>query len=277
MKINALTKTTGLFGYPVEHSLSPDMHNAAFEAQGLNYRYLAFPVHPDSLNRAVEGIRAMNFRGVNVTIPHKEKVMLMLDEIDHEAEFIGAVNTVVNENGRLKGYNTDGRGFMKSLEENEITVDDKNICIVGAGGACRAVGYYLCRKASNVRLYDLDEKKADALVKDLKKLSDSVSPAREKDGMYTSDIIIHATPLGLKPDDPLPFDTDKLSPDHVIIDLIYKDTPLLIDAKRKGCRTVNGLGMLLWQGAIAFELWTGVAPPVEVMRKALLKGFKDKE
>jgi shikimate dehydrogenase len=126
MNIDAKTRITGLFGYPVEHSLSPDMHNSAFELLGLNFCYVALPVHPDSLNRAVEGIRSMNFRGVNVTVPHKENVLYMIEEIDPEAQFIGAVNTIVNDNEKLTGYNTDGRGFIRSLEENNIRYEGKN-------------------------------------------------------------------------------------------------------------------------------------------------------
>jgi len=273
MHINAKTIVTCLLGYPVEHSLSPNMHNAAFEALGLNYCYIALPVHPDALPASIEGIRALDFRGANVTVPHKEKVISLLDEVDEEAAFIGAVNTIVNNNGLLKGYNTDGRGFMKSLDENDIEISGKDVFIVGAGGASRAIGYYLCKSASNVFISDLDKNKASTLSMDLRKINSSVFFTEEKDKLYTADIIINATPLGLKPDDPLPFDTDRLFSTQIIIDLIYKDTPVLKTAAHAGCKTLNGLGMLLWQGVLAFELWTGILPPVEIMRNALLQGF----
>lgn len=273
MNINAKTAVTCLIGYPVEHSLSPDMHNSAFEALGLNYCYIALPVHPDFLNSAVEGIRSLNFRGANVTVPHKEKVIAVLDQIDEEAEFIGAVNTIINNKGTLKGYNTDGRGFMKSLEENNIDVDGKDIFIVGAGGAARAIGYYIAQKASNLFISDIDKNKAYSLSMDLRAINRSVFFTEEKDKLYTSDIIINATPIGLKNGDPLPFDTERLFSSQIIIDLIYRDTPALKMAAQTGCKTMNGLGMLLWQGVLAFELWTGISPPVEIMRNSLLKGF----
>ncbi|MGE5894688.1 MAG: shikimate dehydrogenase [bacterium] len=273
MQPDAKTKMTGLLGYPVEHSLSPEMHNAAFDVLGLNFCYIAFAVHPASLTRAIEGVRAMNFRGVNVTVPHKEQVLLMLDAVDEEASFIGAVNTVVNDNGHLKGFNTDGRGFMRSLTESGIDPRGKNVFILGAGGASRAVSYYLAKTADSLCLFDLDKQKAAHLLSDLKTLNPRVSFAEEKEKIYTSDIVINATPLGLKPDDPLPLDPDRLFPGQAVIDLIYRDTPLMQSSREKGCRTMNGLGMLLWQGALAFELWTGISAPVETMRTALLTGF----
>jgi shikimate dehydrogenase len=277
MPVNAKTQTTGLLGFPVEHSLSPDMHNAAFEALGLNYCYHAFSVHPDSLAGAIEGVRAMHFRGVNVTVPHKEKVLRLLDEIDPEADFIGAVNTIVNEGDRLKGYNTDGRGFMKSLEEKGIDVSGKSIFIVGAGGASRAVSYYLSKRAETLHLFDIDKQKAGGLIKDLRNLNDSVFFTEEKEKLYTCEIVINATPLGLKDGDPLPFDADRLYSGQVVIDLIYRDTPVLKAAGKKGCKTLNGLGMLLWQGALAFELWTGISAPLDTMRKALMTGIERRE
>jgi len=143
MKITGRTKITGLYGFPVEHTLSPLMHNAAFEHLGLDYCYLPFSVHPDFLKNAVEAIRALNLAGVNITVPHKESVIPYLDKVNEEALFIGAVNTIVNTEGTLTGYNTDGRGFMRSLAENNISPENKKILIAGAGGASRAIGYYL--------------------------------------------------------------------------------------------------------------------------------------
>ena len=144
MKISGKTRIVGLFGYPVEHSLSPEMHNAAFDKLNLDYCYVTFPVHPDSLGDAVLSIRALSLGGVNVTVPHKEKVIPFLDGVSEEARFIGAVNTIKNEDGKLTGFNTDGRGFMQSLAEADIRVKDRKVLIVGTGGAARAIGYYLC-------------------------------------------------------------------------------------------------------------------------------------
>ena len=273
MNISGKTKVTGLFGYPVEHSLSPAMHNAAFEYLKLDYCYVTFSVRPDMLKDAVQAIRALGLKGVNVTVPHKENVIPFLDEISEEALFIGAVNTIKNDDGKLTGYNTDGRGFMQSLSDAGIDARDKKIIIFGAGGASRAIGYYLCKEASEVHLFDVDDKKADSLKEHLNKLKGNVSLAdaksvKNKDFFSGIDIIINATPLGLKMDDPMPADISLIDKGHVVCDLIYKETPLLREASMIGCKTMDGLGMLLWQGVFAFEVWTGIMPPVDVMKKA---------
>ncbi len=274
MKLSGRTKITGLFGYPVEHTLSPVMHNAAFEALGLDYCYVAFPVHPDYLEEAVKAIKALNFSGVNVTIPHKEKVIPFLDEIDKEASYIGAVNTIVNSNGRLKGYNTDGRGFMQYLFECGISAEGKEVLIVGAGGGSRAISYYVVKEAKKVYLYDIEKEKAERLVADLKKNFDNISTVDDIARIEKFHLLINATPLGLKDEDPLPFDTALLRSDQIVYDLIYKKTRLLDEASKKGCLTLDGLGMLLWQGVFAFELWTGMSPPVDIMRDALYKSLR---
>lgn len=268
MKIDATTKVVALLGYPVKHSFSPTMHNAAFEKLGLNYRYVAFEVKPELLKEAVDGVRALGLAGVNVTVPHKENVVKHLDEIDPEASFIGAVNTIVNNEGRLKGYNTDGRGFMRSLEEKNIDVEGKKILIVGSGGAARAIGYYLSEKASELYVFDVIKDKAMALTEDLKKRG-NVTHLNSLESLASMDIIINATPLGLKEEDPLPFDLSTITPKHIVGDLIYKETRLLREAASLGCGTFNGLGMLIWQGALAFEIWTGKTSPYEIMRDAL--------
>ena len=274
MNITGKTKITGLLGYPVEHTLSPAMHNAAFERLGLDYCYLPFLVRPDSLGKAVEAVRALTMAGVNVTVPHKESVIPFLDEVNEEASFIGAVNTVVNREGRLTGYNTDGRGFMHSLEENGIGIAGKNVLVVGAGGASRAIGYYLSEKAEGLFIHDTDKKKLDKLASDLSQIRGNVSSLARIDDPRRFDIIINATPLGLKKGDPSPVDIGALLSTQTVCDLIYKKTSLLDLAAQKGCRTMDGLGMLLWQGVLAFELWTSVSPPVDVMRDALLNGIR---
>lgn len=276
MKISGKTKVAGLLGYPVQHSLSPAMHNAAFEHLRLDCCYVTFLVSPESLEDAVKGIRALNLMGVNITVPHKERVIPFLDEISQEVSFIGAVNTVKNSNGKLIGYNTDGRGFMQSLSEAKLDVAGKSILIVGAGGASRAIGYYLCKVASKVYLYDVDSEKAMLLKEHLNNIKGNVLQAdgkalKSKEFFSSLEVIINATPLGLKPDDPLPIDKSLLNSSHAVCDLIYKETPLLRAASDIGCKTMDGLGMLLWQGVFAFELWTGIMPPIDVMKDALLK------
>lgn len=277
LKISGKTKVLGLLGYPVAHSLSPAMHNAAFEHLRLDCCYVTFPVKPGFLKDAVRSVRALNLAGVNVTMPHKENVIPLLDKVDADASFIGAVNTIVNQSasggGKLIGYNTDGRGFMRSLSEAQIAVNKKNVLILGAGGASRAIGFYLAKKASALFIYDIDEKKSGKLIRDLRKISSKVFPAKNINSMDKYNVIINATPLGLRKNDPVPVNISLLKRGHVVCDLIYKKTKLLEMASKKGCRTLDGLGMLLWQGAFAFELWTGKKPPVEVMRKALLRNL----
>ncbi|MBF0321049.1 MAG: shikimate dehydrogenase [Nitrospirae bacterium] len=268
--ITAKTRLTGLIGYPVGHSLSPAMHNAGFKHLGLDCRYMAFPVAPDMLGEAIRGIRALEFAGVNVTIPHKEKAREFLDDIQEEAGFIGAVNTIVNEGGRLIGHNTDGRGFMKSLEEAGVPLKGKRVFMAGAGGAARAVTYYIAKEAAVLRIFDIDTAKLNALVNDLQKVNPEVHAETSAHAITGSDILINATPLGLHQNDPFPIDKALLRGDLIVYDVIYKDTPLLLEAKKLGCQTVNGLGMLFWQGVFAFELWTKATAPVDVMRNALM-------
>jgi shikimate dehydrogenase len=273
MNITGKTRVTGLFGYPVEHTLSPVMHNAAFDHLGLNFRYLPFLVQPDSLREAIHAVRALNLAGVNITVPHKEKVIPFLDEVDGEASFIGAVNTVVNSDGKLTGYNTDGRGFMRSLAEENIPVEGRRILIAGAGGASRAVSYYLSEKALELCLFDPERPKLEKLVSDLAAIRTNVRAIHNTSDLADFDILVNATPLGLRSCDALPFKAASLSPHHVVCDLIYKKTGLIEKASERGCRTIDGLGMLLWQGILAFELWTNVSPPVDIMRKALLQAI----
>ena len=274
MKINGKTKITGIIGCPIKHTLSPAMHNAAYESLSLDYCYVPFLVSPDALEDAIKAIKALNILGINVTVPHKEKVMTYLDETDREAAFIGAVNTLVNSDGRLIGYNTDGRGFMQSLAENAIDPRDKDILIIGAGGAARALGYSLVQEAKSLSLFGRSKMRVHNLVHDLNRIKNRVSSCMDLSAVGRYHMIINATPLGLKKEDPLPLDTSSLKPGQIVYDLIYKRTRLLEHASERGCVTVSGLGMLLWQGVFAFELWTGRRPDVEVMRNALLHAMK---
>lgn len=274
MAVDGKTKIVCLIGHPVEHSLSPAMHNAAFEELGLNYCYVALPVRPEDLPDAVRGIRALNFHGCNVTVPHKQDVIPHLDGIDEEARFIGAVNTVKNDGGLLRGFNTDGRGFMESLREAGIDPSGKVVFIAGAGGAARAVSYYLSEKASRLCLFDIDTGRSRSLRDDLLRLGREVVVAGGIEEAAGADMIINATPLGMKEGDPLPVERGILRREQVVCDLVYRDTPLIRTARELGCRAINGLGMLLWQGALAFRIWTGATPPVDLMRSVLLEGME---
>ncbi|MBI5073972.1 MAG: shikimate dehydrogenase [Nitrospirae bacterium] len=270
MRITGRTKVAALFGYPVEHTLSPVMQNAAFDHLGLDCCYLPFPVHPDSLKQAVESIRALSLLGANLTTPHKETVIPFLDALDAEAAAISAVNTIVNHDGKLTGFNTDGKGFMRSLKELGVDPADRKVLIIGAGGSSRAIGYYLSRGTGGLTLYNRSRDKAEALAADLASAGGKVTVAADLRDLGGFDIIVNATSLGLQECDAMPLDPDALEPTIVVCDLIYHKTPLLSRAEAKGCKTVGGIGMLLWQGALAFELWTGKIPPVEIMRSALL-------
>ncbi|MCI4626272.1 MAG: shikimate dehydrogenase [Candidatus Magnetoovum sp. WYHC-5] len=276
MTITAKTRITGLIGWPVEHSLSPFMHNAGFQHLGIDYCYLTFAVHPDNLGKAIDGVRAMNFCGVNVTVPHKEKVMAFLDDINEEARFIGAVNTIVNKDDKLIGYNTDGRGFIKSLEEADIHIAGKRVFIVGAGGASRAISYYLAQQVAELFIFDIDTNKLSVLINDLRRVSPQVYMAEGIEQVRGVDLVINATPLGLKPNDPLPIDITLLNEKQAVYDLVYKTTNLLTEATYKGCKALNGIGMLFWQGVHAFEIWTQGAAPVEVMKSALLSAMNNR-
>ncbi|MFZ3064395.1 MAG: shikimate dehydrogenase [Nitrospirota bacterium] len=282
MKITGKTKIVGIFGYPVEHTFSPLMHNAAFSALGLDYSYIPFEVRPEDLKRAVEGIRALNIRGVNITVPHKEAVIKYLDELSKEAKLIGAVNTIENKGGKLIGHNTDGRGFIKSLLDDAKTrVKGKSVLLLGAGGAGKGVAVSCALEgASEITIANRTVKRADELVgylkRNFKKTKFSVIPLDGHElakGIAGADILINATFIGLKGKGLLPISQKDLHRDLVIYDLIYNPqiTLLLKIAGRAGVKkAVNGLGMLIHQGALAFQIWTGKKPPVDVMKKAVL-------
>ncbi len=246
------------------------MQNAAFGHLGLDCCYIPFAVNPDFLGQAVESVRALALLGANLTIPHKESVLPFLDRIDEEAAAIGAVNTIVNTKGTLTGYNTDGQGFMRCLDENSVSPAGKQILIMGAGGSSRAIGYYLAKEAESLCLHNRTRSKSETLAAYLSSKGGAVKVIDSLDDLKRFDIIINATSLGLKSSDPLPLDTSSLISSQVVCDLIYRSTALLSRADARGCRTIGGAGMLLWQGALAFELWTGLAAPVEIMRTALL-------
>jgi len=278
------TVLTGLFGLPVGQSMSPDMHNAAFRQLGLNFAYMAFAVERDQLRTAVEAIRALSVRGVNVTIPHKVAVMEFLDDIDPEALSIGAVNTIVNDNGKLLGYNTDGRGYVRSLvEETQVSLKDKRILIVGAGGAARAVGVSLAREGvKQITVANRSVEKAKELSDHLAHyVSSSMStPLSECRDLYEVDIVINTTSVGMYPDmDHTPIPKESLHPNLLISDLIYNpfQTKLLKEGQEIGATTHNGLGMFVHQGALAFELWTGRQAPIDLMRTTVEQRLASKK
>jgi shikimate dehydrogenase len=282
LEIKATTRIYGIFGYPVSQSLSPAMHNAAFRYLGLDCVYLAFDVDPRNVAQAVSSIRALGLCGINVTIPHKQSVMAGLDEIAPEASMVGAVNTIVNENGRLKGYNTDVSGVLRALHsELEFAPRGKNIFIVGAGGASRAVIVAMCtggaRSVSIVnRTYLKARKLSEEFSPQFGSVAFSAAPLDDADRVAEliaqADIVINCSSAGMGDVEPLCLPLDLLGKDCVVYDLVYKPpvTPLVRDSRALGLKSESGLGMLLYQGVDAFEIWTGEDAPVEVMREALL-------
>lgn len=270
--ITGKTKVVGIFGNPIEHTLSPPMQNAAFRELGLDYCYIPFLVKEERLKDAVEAIRALNIRGVNITIPHKEAVISYLDEVSEEAKYIGAVNTVLNEEGILKGFNTDAFGFIKSLEEENISLRNKSILLLGAGGAAKAVAYGVLKEGANLFMFNRTPSRAHKIKKSFSQIGKiEVIEQIKPEIMEKFNIIINATSLGLKSDDPMPLDPAFLKKGQTYVDLIYIKTPLLKEAENRGCKVIDGLGMLLWQAAKAFEIWTSTPAPVEVMKKFLKK------
>lgn len=278
--INGKTKVVGIFGWPVEHTFSPAMHNSAFAHLNLNYVYVPFPVNPEKLGAAVDGIRGLGLAGVNVTIPHKSNVMPYLDKIDQAARLIGAVNTIVNENGTLTGYNTDAPGFVRSLEQDGgITPQGKRIFILGAGGAARAISIQLSLAGAREIVFSTRVPQKSAGLQDIitgstnTKVTEAVWGDATNAGLRKTDLLINSTPLGMYPNIDVmpPVDLRALQDTAVVCDLIYnpRETLLLQKARESGLRTINGLGMLLYQGVIAFELWTKTKAPVEVMKAGL--------
>lgn len=250
------------------------MHNAAFAKLKLNWRYLAFEVNPKNLRAAIEGAKAMNFAGLNLTVPHKLLALEMVDELDEYAKKWGAVNVVKFQNGRAIGFNTDADALVTSLREDlKIKLRGAKILLLGAGGAGRTAALKLAsEKIAELFLFNRTKSKAEAIAVEIKKQFPSVKIVV---GYPESkvDLVLNATSLGLRLGDRLPFDEKQFSlkQTRAIYDMIYRpvETPLLKVAKKSGCQTANGLGMLLHQGAKAFEIWTGKSAPLNVMRRAL--------
>ncbi|MFX1519488.1 MAG: shikimate dehydrogenase [Promethearchaeota archaeon] len=283
--ITSETQLCGLIGHPVKHSLSPIMHNAAFKEIGIQdkFCYLAFDVLESNLKDVIAAVKSLHIRGLNVTIPHKRAVMEYLDLIDTTAQSIGAVNTIVNNKGFLRGYNTDLLGVTNALKEAEFDPTNKKIVILGAGGAARAASFSIGRKAAEIVIINRSIQKAKDLCNDLleslivearyRELSEKILRAE----VQNAALLVNCTSVGMWPDTNQTLLKRENIPETItVFDTIYNplETQLLKEAKKAGAKTIPGLAMFVWQGAIAFELWTGAKAPIQKMKEIVSKRLK---
>ncbi|MBU0477544.1 shikimate dehydrogenase [bacterium] len=284
--MDAKTQLCAVIGNPIEHSLSPAIHNAAFDHLGLNYVYVAFRVR--DVSSAIAGIRGLGIKGISVTIPHKVEIIKYLDETDEVAMQISSVNTIVNENGNLKGCTTDGTAAVRSLKEKGLDIKGKRILILGSGGAARAIAFTLVMKEKPASLVigGIIKDELDKLVQDVKGFSSLDSKylmgfiTNEKSlekRIQDVDILIQCTPVGMHPKtDNTPVPKRLLRDSLAVFDIIYNPlkTRLIRDAEETGCVVVSGIDMFVYQAALQFELWTGKTAPIKVMKKVLLENLK---
>lgn len=283
-RITGHTELIGLMAYPIRHSSSPAMHNEAFAKLGYDYVYLAFEVGADEIEDAVKAIRTLKMKGSNVSMPNKTIVGQYLDELSPAAKLCGAVNTIVNDNGHLTGHNTDGIGFMASLLDNDIHVISKKMTIVGAGGAATAIEVQAALDGvAEISIFNHHDKFWDHAVSIVEKINTQTSCHatlydlddldRLRAEMADSYLFVNATGVGMKPLENLSVVPDEsyFRPDLIVVDVPYSPplTPMRAMAKKVGCKTMNGLGMMLFQGSAAFELWTGTPMPIEHMKQIL--------
>jgi shikimate dehydrogenase len=283
MTITAQTQLCGLLGNPVDHSLSPAIHNAAFEKLGLNFAYLAFPV--EDLENAIRGIRALgHIRGFSVTIPHKVSILPLLDSVETTAKHIGSVNTIIKDRGMLVGSNTDASGALQALRQGGVNLVGQEVVILGSGGAARAIAFGLCIEGNigHLTLLGIDDKERKALATDLQTKTgvtisdDQLNASTLKQALANAHLLIHCTPIGMHPKIehscvPKALLHQKLT----VMDIVYNplNTQLLQDAQASGCRTIRGIEMFLHQAVGQFELWTGESAPVDTMRTILTSHF----
>lgn len=283
-RITGHTELIGLIATPIRHSSSPTMHNEAFAKLGLDYAYLAFEVGTEELEDTIKGFRAMKVRGSNVSMPNKTVVHKYLDKLSPAAELCGAVNTIVNDNGVLTGHITDGIGCMSALKDAGVDIIGKKITIVGAGGAATAIQVQAALDGvAEIAIFNKKDKFFENAEKTVEKLNSKTNCKvslydlddlnKLKEEMASSVLLINATGVGMKPLEGITYipDTSFFRPELVVLDIVYepRETALLKLAKSAGCRTMNGLGMMLFQGAAAFKMWTGKDMPIDYMKEIL--------
>ncbi|MEC4686945.1 MAG: shikimate dehydrogenase [Nitrospirota bacterium] len=284
MHINTHTQLCGLLGNPVDHSLSPAIHNAAFQKLGLNFVYLAFRV--EDLDGAIRGIRSLgNLRGFSVTIPHKVAILPYLDEVEPTAKHIGSINTIVVNNGKLQGYNTDASGAMRALRDADVPLKGQRILMLGSGGAARAIAFALAAGTgpAGLTILGVDDAERHRLVQDLRSRTSlhveggALSENSLRRAIEEAHILLHCTPLGMHPTvEETCVPVSLLRPHLTVMDIVYNplETRLLREARQVGCRTIRGIEMFLNQAVAQFELWTGQPAPADVMRGVLESRFR---
>ncbi len=275
-------RTFCIIGDPINHSLSPLIHNTAFASLNLNYTYIAFKVPPLELDESIKSLKTINVAGFNVTLPHKVNIINHIDNLSHEAKVTGAVNTVNNENGKFVGYNTDIHGVIAPLEERQINFKDMEILILGAGGSCRAalVGLSKKKDIKKINIVNRDQNKLDKVIDLGKGLGLRCNPLNYDDRKtldeisFNSNLIINTTSIGLN-NESSPLQSNFMSKDAFVFDIVYRPvfTDLLNKAKEAGSNLIFGYEMLIHQAAMSFELWTGIKAPINVMKKALFGIF----
>ena len=280
---NYRAELTGVFGDPVDDNPTGVVEEAAFAAKNLNYRYLTFKVLPEDIGKAMDSVKIFGMKGINLTMPHKIKVLPYLDELSPAAEIIGAVNTVIQKEGKLFGENTDGKGFVTALKNSGETLDKKNVTILGAGGAARAIAVECALNgAAHINIINRSIEKGEELASLIQMKTDSSAKYLNwKNNMEIpsdTDILINATSIGFSPNvtDKPDIDYTTITPEMCVCDVIFNpaETIFLKSAAENGAKTITGLGMLVQQAALNFTLWTGVEAPVDVMEDALKKEFE---
>ncbi len=278
MKINSETRLFGIIGYPIKHSLSPTLHSMLFKKYGLNFVYLAFEILPEKFNLIKDIILTLNIRGLNVTIPYKEKIIPYLDEIDKLARTIGSVNTIFNKDGKLIGYNTDIYGFTKSLKG--VDIRDEEAILIGCGGVSNPIVVGLSELGvKKVYVYDIDSKK---MLKLKENFGTFVIPLKKENldkVIKDVKVVINATPLGMKEGDTTPINLEVLNKNHIVYDVIYnRETELVKHAKKIGCKNVfDGVEMFIYQAEQAFFIWTGIKPNTSFMMKLVCRLLNKKD
>ena len=279
MDISGKTRVCGVIGNPIKHTLSPTIQNAAFNHLKLDFVFLAFEVKAVELENALRGMRGFGIHGLNVTMPYKNKVISYLDELDSPVQFLGSANTILNEDGKLSGFSTDGVGARNALKENGIDLSDKKVLLLGAGGAAKAIAFSFAQEAGSLYILNRAPERAAVLADDLNRVfgtkivGGTLSSGAVQKNVKDADILVNATSVGMHPHiDQSLVAPQWLKPNLTVMDIVYNpvETKLAKDAKAAGAKVISGVEMLIYQGAASFKIWTGKSAPIEVMRNAAL-------